>query len=103
MTQPPMQCRARNIGQYFWNRTHGAALGDLRDFPGKLVSFRNAGQHLVPAADQHFAERPEPRTFPAHLDMSLDGLHAKENHVLPRPNPGPQQSHAFDRVEDQLQ
>ena len=92
----------RNIEQYFWNRTLGAALGDLRDFPGKLVSFRNVGRHLVPTADQHFAERPEPWTFPAHLDMFPDGLQAKENHLLARPTPGPQHSHGFVRVEYQL-
>jgi hypothetical protein len=94
-------CRARNIEQYFWNRTQGGAPGDLREFRGKLVGSGNIARHLVPAADQHFAERPEPRAFPAHLDMPLDGLHAKENHVLSRPTPRPQQTHGFDRVEQQ--
>ena len=55
------------------------------NFFANSLAFGNVGGHLLAAADQKLPERPEPGALPAHLDLAIQRLHAKQNHKLPRP------------------
>src|SRR5207249_7378426 len=92
---------AGNIEENLRKDAHRRPPSDLRNSSCKLICPWNVGRHFITTADQHLVERPEPGTFPAHLDMTLQRLHAQENHVLSRPSLGPKQTRRLYRVAQQ--
>src|ERR1035438_6562525 len=76
-----------NIEQNFRKHTHGESPGKAREFLSKLVGFRNVGRDLAAPAYEKPSERPEPGALPAHLDLIIQCLHAKQNYKFTRPSP----------------
>ena len=51
----------------------------------ELVRLRNERRNPTPVAAQHPAERPEPGTTQAHIDVAVERLHAEQDDGFPRP------------------
>jgi len=79
---------AGNVEQDFRQHAHWDSAGETRQLLGEFVGLRNVGGHLVAAADQKFAEGPEPGPLPAHVNVRVDGLHAKQDETFARPAEG---------------
>src|SRR5690348_10161567 len=77
---PDAVCRAWNIENDFRKHAHGASAGNLSELFCKLVRQRNVSRNLVASAHQSLAKGPEPRALPAHFDVAIECLHAKQDH-----------------------
>ena len=71
------------------------------NFFANSLALRNVRGHLLSPAHQKLPEGPEPRALPAHLDLALQRLHAKQNHTLPRPSHRLQHTQGLERVTQQ--
>ena len=98
-TQPPMQWAVPGT----LKRISGSMLianpsGEFRKLLRKFVGFRNVGGHLLASADEKLPKGPEPGPPPAHLDLSLERLHAQQNHKFSRPAQRLQHSYSLERM-----
>src|SRR5208283_2194895 len=80
--------RARNVEQNFRNHAHGSSASQTSELLRKFVGLRNVGGHLLASADEELPEGPEPRPLPAHVNVGVERLHAKQDYGLPRPSEG---------------
>src|SRR5207244_10283545 len=89
--------RAGDIEQDFWKHAHREPTRELGELFGELVGSRNVGRDLVTPADEKLAEGPEPGALPAHFNLIVERLHAKQDHELSSPSPRLQHSTGFER------
>src|SRR3954470_473378 len=90
--------RTGNVEENLRKHAHGSASSDTGEFFGKLVRLRNVSGDAHPLAHQVFAKRKPPGATPAHIDVSIKRLHAKQNDALPGPTPRCQQSQRVQRA-----
>src|SRR5205823_1012448 len=89
-------CGARDIKQNLGSHAHGGSASVAGEALGKGIGLRNVGGNFFSVTGQAFPERPVPRPLPAHLQISLDSLHAEENYVFARPAEGLDDSQCLD-------
>src|ERR1019366_6747873 len=86
------------VEENFRKHAHRGASGGGRHLLGELIGLRNERRYPLAATDQGLPERREQGTLPAHVNVSLERLHAQQDHRLARPTKRLHDTEGLDRM-----